>query len=221
MKRSKKSPSVLILDLDNTLIHSLEPPKGDHENDGGAIDYVKEKYDVDPDFIINSKTYNYFIYKRPYVDQFLKYVTKIFDYVIIWSAGTDMYVKLIVNKLFKSAHVKKPYMTLTRSDCEIAEGGGCRKNMKLLKRRFSHKGITYDPKHILFIDDLPYKIKNLPTNRIYSIKSFDVDKNPFDNVLKSFARGSVCKRKSSTSNTGDLIVKCLPKRRTRMSKRDK
>jgi hypothetical protein len=212
-----KAPSIIILDLDNTLIHSLEPERGGSKNDQALIDSISRP----PDFTIDAKTYTYNVYKRPYVDDFLKYVTHKFDHVIVWSAGTDTYVKLIVKKLFDGARIKQPFMVLTRKDCDTTPEGS-RKNMHTLKRRLAKLGMLYDHNQVLFIDDLPYKIKHLSKSRIYPIKSFDADKDLKDDVFKSFRnRGcdSLTVGRNVERKSSELVVKCLPQKRSRKEKK--
>lgn len=219
-QRKSDTPSIIILDLDNTLIHSLEPKSENDPHDQPTIDYVKKKFHISPDFTVDGKSYSYAVYKRPYVDDFLKYATKTFDYVVIWSAGTKRYVELIVEKLFKMAKLPQPFMVLTRDDCKKTDEG-CRKNMPILRRKLAKKGIQYDHNKILFIDDLPYKIKGLSQSRIYEIKSFDVDKDPHDRVFKSFKNEKCPKNKrrkisleNADSSSSELTVKCLPRERS-------
>lgn len=81
---SFKKDKHLILDLDNTLIQARElpilPVLYDHV-------YVNENQLV-------------FIYKRPYVDEFLRFCFKNFQTVSIWSAGTKTYVEDVIKNCF-------------------------------------------------------------------------------------------------------------------------
>jgi TFIIF-interacting CTD phosphatase-like protein len=70
---------LLILDLDESLIHSSE---------------VKLKRD--PDFIVAK----YYVYKRPHLDRFLNACTTWFD-IAVWSAGTTDYAIAISKEIFQ------------------------------------------------------------------------------------------------------------------------
>lgn len=231
-------PSVLVLDLDNTLIHALEQYKfgrkasgeDDKVNEQKAIEKLAEK-GIKADFEIASGGDAFSVYKRPYVDSFLRYSFANFDYVIIWSAGTKVYVHRIVEKLFEKFKTK-PDMVLTREDCEkhidVDGSSTCKKNMCKIRRRLAKLGEQYDHNRVLFIDDLPYKIKSLPRDRIYEIKSFDVDIKHDDKEFLPF-KNKKCKGGNKTKNaetkeSGQLDIKCLSKRRygkkRKNSKRD-
>ena len=69
---------LLILDLDETVIHSS-----------------KVRLGRDPDF----KVFDYYVYKRPYLDEFIQEV-KVLYQLAIWSSGTKLYVDEVVNNLF-------------------------------------------------------------------------------------------------------------------------
>ena len=66
----EKSDKLLILDLDETLIHATEKELG---------------------FSADFKFDKYFVHKRPYLDQFLVDISKHFT-IGIWSSADDGYV---------------------------------------------------------------------------------------------------------------------------------
>lgn len=74
------SKKLLILDLDETLIHATTEPKD-----------TKWNYDLPP----------YKVYKRPFLDKFLDEVKKMYQ-VAVWSSATDDYVAKIVELIFPS-----------------------------------------------------------------------------------------------------------------------
>ena len=73
---------VLILDLDHTLIHSVDPKEDIFDKPAFAL-HLSEK-----------SIYN--IYKRPFLEEFLNFCFEKFDRIIIWSAGTLDYVEGIL-----------------------------------------------------------------------------------------------------------------------------
>ena len=69
---------LLILDLDETLIHATKTPK---------------------DNLWNFKVYNYKVYKRPFLAQFLQEIQKYYR-IAVWSSASDDYVEAIVQHIF-------------------------------------------------------------------------------------------------------------------------
>lgn len=95
----KKLPFHLILDLDETLIHSSisSPP------DQNTLQKM------DPETRIRIKTFvdngdTIWFIMRPYLTDFLRWAYKTFQSVIIWSAGADSYVKAIAKILSRYCH---------------------------------------------------------------------------------------------------------------------
>lgn len=74
----KSDKILVILDLDETLIHATSKPQN-------------EEWDFE--------VFNYKVYKRPYLEQFLEELKKNF-YVAIWSSASDDYVNAIVKMIF-------------------------------------------------------------------------------------------------------------------------
>ena len=77
MKLEIKKKILLVLDLDETLIHATE-----------------QKLKIDIDF----QYANYFVYIRPYLEWFLETMSANFK-LAIWSSADDKYVKEIVEKI--------------------------------------------------------------------------------------------------------------------------
>src|SRR5690348_2190225 len=75
---SEKSNKLLVLDLDETLIHAAST----------RINNLDEDFRFD----------NYFVYKRPYLEHFLTELSKHFT-LAIWSSAGDEYVATIVNNI--------------------------------------------------------------------------------------------------------------------------
>ncbi|MBX7226920.1 MAG: HAD family hydrolase [Chitinophagales bacterium] len=149
---------LLILDLDETLIHATT---------------LKNREDYD--FCI----FDYYVYKRPYLNTFLKEVN-IFYHLAIWSSASDDYVHEIVQKIFPS-EVNLQFVW-GRSRCtpkrisEIDED-----DRYYFHDSFSHhfytkqlkkiKRMGFQLEHVLIVDDSPEKVANAYGNAIY-IKEF-------------------------------------------------
>jgi hypothetical protein len=188
-KKEMTRTGVLILDLDNTLIHSIEPNPSDSD-DKEYLENAEKRGDK-PAFQISSGngSFTYDVYKRPYVDDFLRYACSNFDMVIVWSAGTKRYVELIVEKLFEDAGLPptKPDMVLSKMDCDkINNGEDIRKNVNTVRNKFYRAGMKYNHNEILFVDDIPERITNLACKNIYEIPAYhagedDKEFEPFKN----------------------------------------
>ena len=90
---SNRTRRLLILDLDETLIHATEQPLG------RAADFRLEHYHV---------------YCRPYVNSFLQKMAEIYD-LAVWSSATQDYVAGIVARIMPEGI--EPKFTWGRGQC--------------------------------------------------------------------------------------------------------
>ncbi|KAF0815342.1 hypothetical protein IGB42_00423 [Andreprevotia sp. IGB-42] len=77
--------TLLILDLDETLIHATTTP-----------------LPCEHDFVVAS----YFVYKRPWVDQFIAFCFAHFD-VAVWTSSTEPYAQAVIANLFNEPKALK------------------------------------------------------------------------------------------------------------------
>jgi TFIIF-interacting CTD phosphatase-like protein len=151
---------LLILDLDETLIHATE-----------------EKFSIKEDFTYTK----YNVYLRPHFQWFMEEMYKHFT-LEIWSSADDDYVRDLVEKI-KPASVAfefawgKSRCTLKR-DYELDKYVQT-KQLKKLKK----KGFSLD--RMLIVDDSPEKVKDHYGNAIY-MPPFEGD--PADVELKRLAK---------------------------------
>lgn len=144
---------LLILDLDETLIHATASKLGD-------------------DFAF--QLYHYYVYKRPGLDAFLVACAEIFD-LAVWSSTSNDYVKQVVERVFPAEI--KPVFVWGRSRCtplilpQIDEygyynldGPSHYEYAKLLKKV---RRLGYSVKRVLIVDDTPEKVRNCYGNAIY------------------------------------------------------
>ena len=142
---------LLILDLDETLIHA-----------------TKNKLSLVEDF----KYEDYFIYKRPQLDSFLIEMSKYYK-IGIWSSASDDYVIDIVSQL-KPKNIEFE-IVWGRSKCSLKKDYTFdeyfyEKRLDKLKKK-GHK-----LEHILIVDDTPEKSRTNYGNAIH-IKEFKGDLN--------------------------------------------
>lgn len=157
--------ALLILDLDETLIHSSL---------------------IELEGLCDLKIFNFYVYKRPHLDEFLKEAFKYYK-IGIWSTGSDDYVEAIVKHLIpEGEHLE---FVWGRSRCPVKMPGendyvhaGYAHYIKPVQK-VTRKG--YKKERILIVDDSPYKISENYGNAIY-IDEFTGDKN--DDALIRLAK---------------------------------
>ena len=161
--------TLLILDIDETLIHASE-----------------RKLDSGEDFRI----FDYYVYKRPYLDTFLKTVHQVF-LLALWSSASDEYVEAIAQKIIPNeidlefvwarsrCTYRRNYFRDTGDFMDYKNHYHYIKPLKKLKR----KGYLLD--RILIVDDSPHKSKDNYGNAIYP-KAFLGDSA--DNELELLAQ---------------------------------
>ncbi len=139
---------ILVLDLDETLIHSssLNSPYNE-----------KKPPFLDPDFelqvVIEKHPVKFHVFKRPHVDKFLEIVSQWYD-VVIFTAGIDAYGEIITNRLDNNRGIfKKKFY---RRHC-TPESGLFSKDLSV---------ITDDLSSIFILDNSPFAYKNYPHNAI-------------------------------------------------------
>lgn len=155
-----ETPALLILDLDETLIHACEDPV-----------HTVDAFTVGP----------YTVYKRPGVDKFLKDVATRFD-LAIWSSAGSEYVERIADELGQNSISWR--FVWSRSRCTERLNSETLqlvyiKDLKKVKR------LGYDLARILVIDDSPEKLSRNYGNAVY-IKEFTGSAT--DNELEHLSR---------------------------------
>lgn len=154
-----KPRKLLVLDLDNTLIISFTAPQSDTQHD----------------FVISDGPYrSYYVIMRPYLIEFLITVSKYYD-IAIWSAGTELYVKKIVDYIFNSPFIGiNPVYVYSRNRCIIQNENIYKPLYKIWRRKKYTKSTT------IVIDDYHTTYRKNYGNAIL-IKEFLGDKT--DNSL--------------------------------------
>ena len=138
----EKSDKLLILDLDETLIHATEKELG---------------------FSADFKFDKYFVHKRPHLDQFLVDISKHFK-IGIWSSADDDYVTEIANNI-KPDNVELEIIW-GRSRCSLKRDYTF-DNYYFEKRLNKLKKKGFRLEKIIIVDDTPQKSRNNYGNAIY------------------------------------------------------
>lgn len=148
VKQTKaKNGKHLVLDLDETLVHTFAPVDNFPAFIGTLTDEQKKRIYV-LEFPGGETLWGYI---RPGVEQFLETAFEEFDSVGVWSAGTDYYVHEIVKLLFKN---QAPKFVMSRNDCnelKITKADSiCRyKPLEVIYRRLP----THNESNTLIVDD--------------------------------------------------------------------
>ena len=133
-------PLLLILDLDETLIHSTESSLG-----------------REPDFTAGQ----YMVYQRPGARSFIREMAELFT-LAVWSSGSSDYVSILVDKLFgktSPAFVWARERCTRKVDPETGEYHWLKNLMKVKRRGFSLS-------RVLVVEDSPEKLKQSYGNLI-------------------------------------------------------
>lgn len=138
--------NLLILDLDETLIHSIET-----------------KLDVEPDFYFEP----YYVYKRPYLSHFLNEIKEHFK-IAIWSSADDNYVSHIADQI-KPESLNYEFVW-GRSRCSPKRDSFMDRYI-YEKRLYKIKSKKYNLEKTIIVDDTPEKVRVNYGNAVY-IKEF-------------------------------------------------
>lgn len=164
MDSSDKEKILLILDLDETLIHA-----------------TKTELETAPDF----QVFGYNIYIRPFLLEFLNQMQKDF-HLAIWSSASDTYVQEVVKRIIPS-EISVAFVW-GRSRCtprRVFEGDELLDHYHYIKPLKKVKKKGYKLGRILIIDDSPHKSEENYGNAIYP-KAFFGDRK--DNELRLLAK---------------------------------
>lgn len=115
-----RNPKCIVLDLDETLIHSKA---GTWSKKGSKV----------PIHNINIEGDAWTVIERPHLKDFINFIHEYFDLVIVWSAGTYEYVHAICKLIF-------PYydecIIYTRDDCVYENGNYIKPLIELEKNEY-------------------------------------------------------------------------------------
>lgn len=126
------SPLLIILDLDETLIHAPDRP-----------------LDREPDFVV----YKYPVYKRPHVDAFIASLLARYR-VAVWTSSGELYAEAVVRRLFPDPSRLELVWSADRCTQRFDHETRGRYVVKPL-RKLRSRG--YALERVLVVDDSPEK----------------------------------------------------------------
>ena len=132
---------LLVLDLDETLIHATE-----------------QSLEREADFMVGK----YHVYARPYLKEFLQYAFREFD-VGVWTSAGAQYAKDIVSEVFKDT---VPLFLFSSLRCTLRRNFNTNEYVPV-KRLSKLKSMGYRLEQIIAIDDTPEKHKENYGNLVH------------------------------------------------------
>lgn len=174
-----KSGKYIVLDLDLTLLKTFDEEDEKKLEENAALvqgDYSHIIYRI-PQRKSGGKSSLFAAgVKRPELFQFLLFCHEYFEGVCVWSAGSDLYVKRIVEEVFKG--LPKPFMVFSRSHCPTYKQNGDKYYYKPLEKMISQqpKGGKMSLENTIILDDTEETFRANKDNAIL-IPRYNVEPN--------------------------------------------
>lgn len=159
MRDNKKS--LVIFDLDETLIHSRQ-----------------DRLEREPDYVLDRLS----VYFRPHARKLIEAVAEKFE-VAVWSAGSPLYVDSIVDRMFP--HHVKPVFVWNREHCTARFEFAFFQTL-FLKDLSKMNDFGFDLASTLIIEDDPVKVKEFPKNALFVSQYFGDETDDELSVLRTF-----------------------------------
>lgn len=161
--KNKRNGKTLILDLDETLVHSYENAHFLETYGIYSDPTVYRKFHPvgSPQIAysmlldVNGSQNRIWGLHRPYLYEFLSFCSDYFDNILVWSAAIDIYVKEITRQIFLEAGLRPPRLSWSRDKCSNYRGLYHKPISDIdaeLKNR-PYVTFTIDPKKTLILDD--------------------------------------------------------------------
>ena len=177
----------LILDLDETLVHSWENPKflDTHKIYEDPTIYRKFHPIGQPQIAYSmllempggSQSRIWGLH-RPHLYEFLSFAGEHFD-ILVWSAGVRPYVDEITKQIFLESGLMPPKLVWSRNNCQNYQGFYHKPISELVNELSNRSYTTFniDPKWTLVVDDKPHTFMLNPSNGVL-IPPYHPGKNP-------------------------------------------
>lgn len=153
--------SFIVLDLDETLIHSLDAESKDEllslysdEAPNSPLSLRNRIHDVP---LKGDKTIT--VVERPFLQEFLRDIFRYFECVIVWTAGKEHYANAIVDTIFKE---KRPTAVYNWNHCRKREHS----YDKPLRYLAEDPNIGADLNRTIIVDDRPENFADNPENGV-------------------------------------------------------
>lgn len=131
---NNEKKKILVLDLDETLIHSMSRGTSSSNSSQGHMVEVK--------FAVSGISSLYFVHKRPYCDLFLSKVAKWYT-LVVFTASMKEYADPVIDWL-ESSFSGSFSQRLYRQDCILRDGVGYIKDLSLISKKSLNEIIIVD-----------------------------------------------------------------------------
>lgn len=173
----KKNGKHLILDLDETLVHTFGP----EDQFMNFIEFLSEDQKKRLYSMKFPEGDILFGYIRPYAEDFLRVAFAEFESVGVWSAGTKYYVEKVVELIFKE---QQPVFVLSRDQCNELkisdETEPCRyKPLDVIYHRYP----DHNEKNTVIVDDR-HDVCALNCMNNIRVPEFDLNSRNYQTRLK-------------------------------------
>ncbi len=164
----------VLLDLDNTIINSLEPSEIRKINPSfKSFKTTPEPSEWESHFQYADMVPFFRVYARPHIEEFMDYLFEHFN-VGVWTAAESEYALFIVQHFIETKPGRKVNVIFYRYHVDGAEkryGDGKIKDLRLLWEHFKLFG--FYPSNTILIDDL-IDVKQTNPKNVFRLKSFDM-----------------------------------------------
>lgn len=183
------TPTTLVLDIDETLVHTWQDPTFVNQYNI----YTKRFKEFCPPgqdpkcYSISEIDLEFELWGlyRPHYREFISFVTNYFDNIIVWSAGTDYYVREMTKRLFDPSFSSKyPNMICSRDECVKDRKGNYHKPLKSILKRIELERLPMeiDLDRTMIIDDKQHTFRDNPGYGVH-IPAYDFENEPKPNGL--------------------------------------
>jgi len=179
---TKKFHSCIVLDLDETLFHTVTSASGD------------AKLKRESDITFKMCDVYYYIKVRPHVEIFLKNIYENFDHVAIWTAAEKRYADKIVKKIFTPSQYEKLLFFYSRKNCVVNKSGRYTKPLDKVFKNFNF----LNQYNTVIVDNTDVSCEN-KNNHTILIKDF-VWNTKDDKELKKLMTRNKVESKRSINN---------------------
>ncbi|KAG2135883.1 NIF-domain-containing protein [Suillus bovinus] len=147
-------PKTLVLDLDETLIHSTSKPIGHLSSSSGLLGFGRRNKGHTVEVVLGGRSTLYHVYKRPFVDYFLRKVSAWYT-LVVFTASMQEYADPVIDWLDAGRGILA--RRLFRESCTQLPNGSYIKDLSVVEQDLSR---------VCLIDNSPVSYRGNEANGI-------------------------------------------------------
>lgn len=147
-------PKTLVLDLDETLIHSTSKPIGHSSSGSGLLGFGRRNKGHTVEVVLGGRSTLYHVYKRPFVDYFLRKVSTWYT-LVVFTASMQEYADPVIDWLDAGRGILA--RRLFRESCTQLPNGSYIKDLSVVEQDLSR---------VCLIDNSPVSYRGNEANGI-------------------------------------------------------